>query len=490
MNPITVETKAFTRELEWIARFIGKKTNIPILSNVHLRMSGGLLHFAGTDLEVGAITSIDADGPDCEFTIPVHTLLKYLKKVDDCRLSLIPDIVCDRPVEGPHVAKCPGPGSGTMGCCDKRAPANVTLCIRHGEDGAEVKLSGMPAESFPVLPERPVWCVEIGDLERAIPRVLIAISPEETRFTLNGALLNVTPKNAQFVSTDGHRLSYVDANLLAGCAIKESFQALIPKTALGEIVRLRDSVYVSRDDDHVFFTVGERTIIARALKGNFPDWKRVMPDGFKYSISAAVAPTRKLLDRISLFADERSRAVEFTVNHALTISTRMIEHSASGQIPVIGPEFAYPYVAGFDARYVTDFLKCAATDEFDLRFTKAAHAAEFGVDGWRYILMPMREIGSDPVAKGEFEPVPDVIAFLDAQPAPDAPAVQTSAPKPDAEPALADVLNAEQLGRLLRLNVATIYNHVKKGRLPAPERTGRAMTWQRSQVEDFIGARQ
>ena len=92
MTPITVDTKAFTSEVEWCARFIEKKTVIPILKNIHLRMSDGLLHFAATDLELSAATSIEADGPDFELTVPVHSLLRYLKKIDDRRLNLIPQL--------------------------------------------------------------------------------------------------------------------------------------------------------------------------------------------------------------------------------------------------------------------------------------------------------------------------------------------------------------------------------------------------------------
>jgi DNA polymerase III subunit beta len=277
MNPITVNTKAFTRELEWCARFIERKTTIPILSNVLLRKSGELLYLTGTDLEIGAQTSIEADGPDFELTVPVHLLLKYLKKVDDLALLLVPNIRLRPTKEGPHIATCEG--QGTEGCCEAPEVVSAGLRIQHGDEFATVEIEGMPAESYPCLPSRPLGSIEIGGLEAAIPRACIAICAEESRFTLNGALLDIQGETAQFIATDGHRLSVADAKVfdvewrLRNAA--EPFRALIPKHALTELVRLGDSAFLCRDKDHIFFTVGERTITSRILTGNFPDWERV-----------------------------------------------------------------------------------------------------------------------------------------------------------------------------------------------------------------------
>jgi len=44
-----------------------------------------------------------------------------------------------------------------------------------------------------------------------IQKTIFAISNEESRYTLNGALLLLKPESASMVATDGHRLAIVGA---------------------------------------------------------------------------------------------------------------------------------------------------------------------------------------------------------------------------------------------------------------------------------------
>ena len=72
-----------------------------------------------------------------------------------------------------------------------------------------------------------------------ISRTMFAISMEESRFTLNGALLLLKTDSTTMVATDGHRLAYVEiASPAAGMG--KSFRALVPRKAMAEIVKLAD----------------------------------------------------------------------------------------------------------------------------------------------------------------------------------------------------------------------------------------------------------
>ncbi len=75
-----------------------------------------------------------------------------------------------------------------------------------------------------------------------IAKVIFAISTEESRFQLNGALFKLKPDGLEMVATDGHRLALVEA--AAGGAdgtavtIKKAQEGvLIPRKALQELLR-------------------------------------------------------------------------------------------------------------------------------------------------------------------------------------------------------------------------------------------------------------
>ena len=90
--------------------------------------------------------------------------------------------------------------------------ANIT-CGR-----SRTRIAGMSRESFPELPQMPEAVAEIPMklLSSMIARTSFAISMEESRFTLNGALLLLKPDGMVMVATDGHRLAFVESGVDGG----------------------------------------------------------------------------------------------------------------------------------------------------------------------------------------------------------------------------------------------------------------------------------
>src|SRR5208282_1856642 len=96
--------------------------------------------------------------------------------------------------------------------------------------------------SFPELPQmpEPISEISVSLLASMISRTSFAISMEESRFTLNGALLLLGSDGMTMVATDGHRLAYVESPMTTNGASSSGFRALIPKKAMGEIVKLAE----------------------------------------------------------------------------------------------------------------------------------------------------------------------------------------------------------------------------------------------------------
>ena len=104
---------------------------------------------------------------------------------------------------------------------------------------SRTRIAGMSRESFPELPEMPEKLAEIpvSALAAMISKTIFAISMEESRFTLNGALLMLKNNGLTMVATDGHRLSMVEQSMpIPGIA--GSYRALLPRKAMSEILKL------------------------------------------------------------------------------------------------------------------------------------------------------------------------------------------------------------------------------------------------------------
>ena len=206
----TVSKSDLVRELSLSQGVVEKKTTIPILSNVLLEAADDRVTITATDLELGIRCSCPARvKKEGSGTVPARKLLDFTR--------LLPE------------------GDLTM-----KFQENQWATITCGR--SRTRMAGMSRESFPELPQMPEAIAEIPIklLATMIARTSFAISTEESRFTLNGALFLMRPDGLIMVTTDGHRLSFVQAPLPEGATVPQQFRALIPRKAMAELVKLAD----------------------------------------------------------------------------------------------------------------------------------------------------------------------------------------------------------------------------------------------------------
>ncbi len=367
----TVNKADLVRELSLTQGVVEKKTTIPILSNILLEARGGRVVLTATDLELGIRCSCQAKiKKEGAGTVPAKKLLDYVRLLPDAEITV-------------------------------KFLENHWASITCGR--SRTKMAGMSRESFPELPQMPeaTNVISTGTLSSMIGKTIFAISMEESRFTLNGALLLIRPEGVVMVSTDGHRLAYIE-NTSENGAENKPFRALVPKKAMAEILKLSQEgegdakTVISGDDNHLFFQFGERLLITRKLTGNFPDYERVLPKDHTQVVTLQREELKSAVERVSQFADERSRAIRVQfVPGEVKIFTSSVETGESEEsVPATysGPEIDI----GFNAQYLLDFLRAIGQEHvtFELKDQKSAGEMRPGGDPgpyrYRYVVMPMR----------------------------------------------------------------------------------------------------
>lgn len=368
----TVSKADLVRELNLSQGVVEKKTTIPILSNVLLEAVEESLMLTATDLELAirchAPARVKSSGAG---TIPAKKLLDYVRLLPEADITF-------RLTENHW--------------------ANLT-CGR-----SKTRIAGMSKESFPELPlmPDPIASIPIGVLAGLISKTIFAISVEESRFTLNGALLWIRENLLTMVATDGHRLSMVELENPAGAAA-QPYRALLPRKAMSELLKIaaeapeKDAVLsFSGDENHLFFRLGNRLLTSRKLTGNFPDFERVLPKSHSHTVELDRDELRASIERVAQFSDERSRAIKvrFSDNEA-TLHSSMSESGESEEtLPV---DYGGPTVEiGFNALYLMDFLRALPESKVAFHFKDAQSAGELTPSGegvsykYRYVVMPMR----------------------------------------------------------------------------------------------------
>ena len=142
-----------------------------------------------------------------------------------------------------------------------------------------------------------------------IAKILFAVSAEESRFQLNGALLKLKDGSLEMVATDGHRLALVENGLAANDGEEDS--VLVPRKALQELQRFEgeETLGYRRGEHHLSFRLGRRELICRILEGTFPDYERVIA---KDNDKKVIFDRKSLADavqRVALLTGDRARAV-------------------------------------------------------------------------------------------------------------------------------------------------------------------------------------
>jgi len=359
------------KELNLTQGVVEKKTTIPILSNLLLEFEGAGVRISATDLELGVRCTCPAKvKKDGAGTVPAKRLLEIVRSLPDSEIRF-------RILENHWV--------------------QVT-CER-----SSFKLVGMARDNFPVLPAipKPLATIPASVLIALIQRTIFAISSEESRYTLNGALLLLKPESVSMVATDGHRLALVECETqVAG--ISNELRALIPKKAMSELLRLltesdgETPVEFAKDESHLFFSVNERVLISRMLTGQFPNYEAVLPRENNRIIELDKDLITAAIKRVALLADERSRAMRLQVE-----KDRLEVFCSSGEYgeahEVLDAQYQGEALQiGFNYQYLVDFLNVVGEGgkiRLELKDEQSAgqlRPSDEETYRYRYVVMPMR----------------------------------------------------------------------------------------------------
>ena len=366
---LVVRKTDLLRELQLFQGIVERKNTIPILANVLLEANGEEVKFLATDLEVGLRSKCQASSSKSgSLTLPAKKLYEIVKALPET------DVRIEQDKNGVKVAA----------------------------DRFDSRMQTLPREDFPTLPDAS------GSFSATLPRDVIkqmiaktqfAITGEDTRYFLNGALFILKPDSMSLVSTDGHRLALVSVPRDAAGSKSEEERVILPRKTLLELARLLaesdGDIRYERGENHLFFDIGGRLLISRMIDGQFPAFERVIPKSNDKRVEFDRDRLTSAVRRVALLSNERSRAVKFQIDKGkVEIASSSPEFGeAKEQLPV--DYTAAPVTICFNAQYVVDFLGAVETDSVALDFKdemSQAVMSPVGAEGYSYtyVIMPMR----------------------------------------------------------------------------------------------------
>lgn len=232
-----------------------------------------------------------------------------------------------------------------------------------------------------------------------VAKTQFAITGEDTRFFLNGALFVLKPDSMSLVATDGHRLALVSVERKGAAGDADEIKAILPKKTLGELARLLaegdEDIRYERGENHLFFRVGGRLLISRMIDGQFPAYERVIPKGNDKHLEFERDRLSNAVKRVALLSSERSRAVKFQISTGKVDVTSSSPELGEAHETLLVDYSGEPMQISFNAQYILDFLTAVPTDVVALDLKDEVSQAVMhpvGAEGYEYtyVIMPMR----------------------------------------------------------------------------------------------------
>lgn len=364
---IIVRKNDLVKELHLVQGIVERKNSIPILSNVLAEARGGEVRISATDLDVslrcGCAAQVVKEGAITLGAKKLYEIARSLPE-SDIHIKVLPDswaaIECERVM---------------------------------------FKVAGLPREDFPSLPEAKAGravAVPADALRELINRTAFAMTAEDARYYLAGALLLLDKDGAGMVATDGHRLSY--AHRKVSLKVAEAIRVLVPRKAIHELGRLlegEETVGFQQVDGHLLFAAGGRSLASKMIEAQFPAFEKVIAVSGDKTVSLNREGLAMAIRRVSLLSSERSRAIRLTLGEG-----RLELAASSPELGEARESLAAEYKGeaievGFNAQYLLDFLSVAGSNDVGLEFKDAESQGIFRPQGeaetdHRYIVMPMR----------------------------------------------------------------------------------------------------
>ena len=366
----TISKNALQKELGFVQGTVEKKNTIPALSNILIESVGeNTIRITGTDLDVTLRCEAEAD-----IKIPGSMCVGARKLFEIAR------VLPDAPV-------------------NFRKEENNWASVKC--ERSNFRIAGVERESFPDVPSFKSAPVRLpaSVFKTFIDRTIFAITLEESRYTLSGAKFILNKSGAKMVTTDGHRLAYIERKDLGERATTEELDTLIPRKTLAELTKLTTSyegeIGLGADDNHIYFEVGPRLLISRTLAGQFPNYEMVMPKANDKKAEFDSSSLGQAIRRVALMADDRSHAIRFHLESGnLHISSQTAEEGEARE--TVGTEYAGDETEiGFNAAYLQDFLNVMNDGTVIFEFKDGNSQALMRPvedDGYeyKYVIMPMR----------------------------------------------------------------------------------------------------
>ena len=365
------EKAVFQAAVITAGRVVAPKSTIQALEGVLLEAEAdGHLSISGYNLETGIVARVEAEVKEPgAIVLSARLLGEILRKMPDDAVSVASAANCS---------------------------VNITCGPTKFED-----IKGSSDEDFPDLPDVPVGSSMVltqGNLRAMIGQTIFAVSDNESRPIHTGALFEGDGESVTMVAVDGYRLALRREKLMNQLAAA-GLSFVVPGAALREVEKIcadsDEAAVITAGDRHIMFQMGDTTLVARRLEGEFLNYRQTIPHNNAIVLEADCADLQLSIDRASLIINEKLKSplrCKFE-DGFLSITSKTAIGSAFDQCPIAGDGKGLEI--GFNNRFLMEAVKAAPASRVRLELNTPTSPClllplEGEEDNFLYMVLPVR----------------------------------------------------------------------------------------------------
>ena len=348
--------------IQVVGNIVSSKATLPILSNMSVEANGDVLRMNTTNLDIGI---------SCE--LPVHIFEQGAITIPANKFN---DIIRELP------------------------QGDVVIYTRKNNQieiegvNCRFKLNGLPKEEFPKFPEfkdKDAVLIKQADLKEMIRLTSFSVSYEESRYVLNGILMEINGDTVQMIATDGRRLAKIEKKLVQASA--RDMSMIIPIKAMAEINRnLKDSgnCSITNGTNQVLFNIDGTLIATRIIDGEFPNYKQVIPKEIPTKAYVKTVDLLSAIRRANLFSTPDFQAIKFELFKEKLVISKTTPDVGESREEVAVEYGQQELMVGFNPQFFIDVLKNLNDERIALEFLGPDKPCVLRLRDYLYLALPMR----------------------------------------------------------------------------------------------------
>ena len=366
-------TDLFSRKLALVSRGVSARSTIQILGGILLEAEEEKVRLSATDMELSIQTSSPA-------------------RVEEGGRVVIPARIFNDVVRSLR--------EGDLVLAHDRSEGMVRLSARENE----YRIRAYAAEDFPQLPkfdEAGAFKMSGEALVETVEKVSRSYSRDETRPVLTGILISFEDSRVRMVTTDSYRLSIKETELAT--TFEGSREAIIPARAMQEVSRIfsgsdEEQIEVVLSENQALFRIGDVLFGTRLIEGNFPEYKRLLPNAFEREISIRREDLIDSLRRVNLFAQRQTPPVPVSLafsEGAVEVTVRNGEvGEARERLSATSED---DFHISFNPSYLLDGVSAVDSENVVFKLNESLKPGlivpetDGGEPDFLYLIMPMRD---------------------------------------------------------------------------------------------------